>query len=82
MAHYAHYIRREVIEWSDRAGDDDSARDDLWFAEDQPDGQAFATPTYHITRSSTGPAERMEPEGMSCGSSPSYLHRGEAFRPH
>lgn len=53
MAHYAHYLRREVIEvpYEDAL--------DPWFADNQPDDQGFDAPVYHMTRSTTGPATRV-----------------------
>ena len=54
MADFAHYVRREIVE-VDYA--DQSAP---WFAENQPDTQGFESPSYHVTRSTTGPATRIK----------------------
>lgn len=53
MAHFAHYVRRTVVEVN---YEDPS---DSWFAENQPDNQGFDAPSYHVTRSLTGPAARV-----------------------
>jgi hypothetical protein len=53
MAHFAHYVRRTVVEVN---YEDPS---DPWFAENQPDNQGFDSPAYHVTRSLTGPAARV-----------------------
>lgn len=53
MAHFAHYVRRTVVEVN---YEDPS---DPWFAENQPDNQGFEAPAYHVTRSLTGPAARV-----------------------
>ena len=53
MADFAHYMRRDVIQvnYQDPG--------DPWFSENQPDDQGFASPAYHVTRKSSGPAARV-----------------------
>src|SRR3954452_22947574 len=53
MADFAHYLRREVIEvnYKDKS--------DPWFTENQPDTQGFDSPSYHVTRATSGPASRV-----------------------
>ncbi|WP_139379445.1 hypothetical protein [Zoogloea sp. LCSB751] len=53
MAHYVHYLPRKVVEpdYADRSAQ--------WFAENQPDDQGFEVPSYHVTRSTSGPATRV-----------------------
>jgi len=53
MAHFVHYVRRTVVEVN---YEDPS---DPWFAENQQDNQGFDAPSYHVTRSLTGPAARV-----------------------
>jgi len=53
MADFAHYVRREVIEVN---YEDASAP---WFSRNQPDTQGFESPSYHVTRSTSGPAKRV-----------------------
>jgi hypothetical protein len=53
MAHFAHYVRRDVVQVNYK---DPS---DPWFAENQPDDQGFTTPAFHVTRSRRGPAARV-----------------------
>lgn len=53
MAHFVHYLRREVVQV---AYDNPS---DPWFAENQPDDQGLATPAFHVTRCTQGPAVRV-----------------------
>lgn len=53
MAHFAHYVKREVVEV------DYQSPDDPWFAEHQPDDQGFATPAYHVSQAVRGPATRV-----------------------
>lgn len=56
MASFAHYTTRsvEMVNFIDE--------DDPWFAENQPDDQGLTRPTYHVTRSKTGPAARVAPK--------------------
>jgi hypothetical protein len=53
MAHYVHYLRREVVapNYEDKS--------DLWFAENQPDDQGFEAPSSHVTSATSGPATRV-----------------------
>jgi hypothetical protein len=53
MAHFAHYVRREVIEVHY------ASKRDPWFAENQPDDQGLEVPAYHVTESTVGPATRI-----------------------
>jgi hypothetical protein len=53
VVHFAHYVRRRVV------AVDYANHCDPWFAEDQPDEQGIAVPEFHVTRSNTGPAERV-----------------------
>ena len=57
MAHFAHYVKREVVEL------DYASEDDPWFKENQPDDQGFEAPAYHVTRSTNGPVTRRYPKG-------------------
>lgn len=54
MKHFAHYIKRKVVEVAY------CSPDDPWFAENQPDEQGFTCPSYHVTRKRYGPASRIE----------------------
>lgn len=53
MTHFAHYLPRYVVEVNYRDASDP------WFSQNQPDDQGFAAPTYHVTRSISGPAARV-----------------------
>lgn len=53
MRHFAHYVRREIVVV------DDKDKSWAWFAENQPDFQGFESPSYHMTRSTSGPATRV-----------------------
>jgi len=54
MNHFAHYVKREVIIKVNYLSPNDP-----WYAEHQPDDQGFEVPTYHVTRSTMGPATRV-----------------------
>jgi hypothetical protein len=53
MAHFAHYVSREVaqINYTDP--------NEPWFRENQPESQGFESPSYHVTRATSGPAARV-----------------------
>jgi len=53
MAHFAHYVKRDIVEV------DYQSPDARWFAGHQPADQGFVAPTYHVTRATTGPVTRV-----------------------
>jgi hypothetical protein len=53
MAHFAHYVKRDVLLV------DYQSPEPPWFAEHQPEDQGFVAPSYHVTRTTTGPAARV-----------------------
>ena len=55
IAHLAHYASRRVVE------PNYSSPGDPWFSKNQPEDQGFEAPSYHVTRSTSGPAARVSP---------------------